>query len=94
MGSLNTVLGQPREIFKSAILSNAASIIMFHNHPSGDPSPSLEDIDMTARIYSSGILLGIKLLDHIIVGRGDESFSFKEEGQMYVEKIEEEGDAL
>ncbi len=88
IGTLNTALAQPREIFKSALLSNAASIIMFHNHPSGDPTPSPEDMDITARIYQSGALLGVNLLDHIIVGSGDEYFSFKEKGQIFSEEKE------
>ena len=68
IGTLNSSLVHPREIFKAAILCNSAGIILFHNHPSGDPTPSEEDIIATARIKECGKLLGIELLDHIIVG--------------------------
>lgn len=79
VGSLNTSIVHPREVFKPAILSNSASIILFHNHPSGDPEPSKEDISITERIKESGNILGIKLIDHIIIG--DDSYcSLKEKG--------------
>lgn len=79
VGSLNTSIVHPREVFKPAILSNSASIILFHNHPSGDPEPSKEDISITERIKESGNILGIKLIDHIIIG--DDSYcSLKERG--------------
>lgn len=68
VGTLNSSLVHPREVFKIAILSNAASIIIGHNHPSGDSTPSQEDINLTKRIKESGKILGIELLDHIIVG--------------------------
>ena len=68
VGILNSSLVHPREVFKTAILSNAASIILFHNHPSGDPEPSQEDINITSRIRDSGNIVGIELLDHIIIG--------------------------
>ena len=68
VGTLNSSLVHPREVFKTAILSNAASIILFHNHPSGDPEPSQEDINITTRIKDAGLILGIELLDHIING--------------------------
>ncbi|ERI07181.1 JAB domain-containing protein [Aneurinibacillus aneurinilyticus] len=64
IGSLNSSIVHPREVFKVAVLSNAASIILFHNHPSGDPAPSKEDIDVTARLKECGKILGIELLDH------------------------------
>jgi DNA repair protein RadC len=79
VGSLNSSIVHPREVFKPAILSNSASIILFHNHPSGDTTPSNEDKLITERISQSGEMLGIKLLDHIIIG--DNSYtSLKEEG--------------
>lgn len=79
VGSLNSSIVHPREVFKPAILSNSASIILFHNHPSGDPAPSKEDIYITERIKESGNILGIKLIDHIIIG--DDSYcSLKERG--------------
>jgi len=67
-GSLNSSIVHPREVFKRAVLQNAASIIICHNHPSGDPTPSQEDISTTKRIYDAGKILGIELLDHIIIG--------------------------
>lgn len=79
VGSLNSSIVHPREIFKTAILSNAASIIIAHNHPSGDTTPSNEDINITQRIKEGGKLLGIELLDHIIVG-DDTYTSLKEKG--------------
>lgn len=79
VGSLNTSIVHPREVFKPAILSNSASIILFHNHPSGDPAPSREDISITERIKESGNILGIKLIDHIIIGN-DSYCSLKERG--------------
>lgn len=79
VGSLNTSIVHPREVFKPAILSNSASIILFHNHPSGDPEPSKEDISISERIKESGIILGIKLIDHIIIGN-DSYCSLKERG--------------
>lgn len=79
IGTLNSSLVHPREIFKPAILSNAASIIIAHNHPSGDPEPSSEDINITHRLKECGKLLGIELVDHVIIG--DEKFvSLKEKG--------------
>lgn len=67
-GSLNSSVVHPREVFKRAILYNAASIVCFHNHPSGNPTPSPEDIILTNRLKESGELLGIDVLDHIIIG--------------------------
>ena len=77
IGTLNLSLAHPREIFKAAILSNAASIIICHNHPSGDCSPSKEDMELTKRIYKAGKILGIELLDHVIFGASN-YYSFKE----------------
>ncbi|MCX7694241.1 MAG: DNA repair protein RadC [Caloramator sp.] len=79
IGSLNSSIVHPREVFKAAILSNAASIILFHNHPSGDPKESEEDINITKRIKEAGNILGINLLDHIIIGDGTFT-SLKEKG--------------
>lgn len=78
-GSLNSSIVHPREIFKRAVLQNAASIIICHNHPSGDPAPSQEDINITKRIYDAGKILGIELLDHIIIG-DNKYTSLKEKG--------------
>jgi DNA repair protein RadC len=79
IGSLNSSIVHPREIMKTAILSNAASIIIAHNHPSGNAAPSNEDIEVTKRMKEAGKIIGIDLLDHIIVG--DDTFvSLKEKG--------------
>lgn len=78
IGSLNASIVHPREVFKNAVKKSANSIIIMHNHPSGDPAPSREDIDITRRIRKSGELLGITLLDHIIIG-DHRYISFKEE---------------
>ena len=78
-GSLNAMLYHPREIFKRAIFCNANSIIMVHNHPSGDTTPSKEDFEMTHRLKEAGKLLGISLLDSIIIGEENSLYSFKRE---------------
>jgi len=80
VGSLNQSIVHPREVFKSAVYSSAAAIILVHNHPSLDPAPSREDIEITRRLKECGELLGIKLLDHIIVG--DSYVSFVERGML------------
>ena len=67
VGSLNASVVHPREVMKSAIINNAASIIVSHQHPSGDPTPSREDIEVTTRLAEAGKILGIALLDHVIV---------------------------
>lgn len=79
VGNLNTSVVHPREVFKPAILSNSASIILFHNHPSGDPTPSKEDTNITERLKECGNILGIKLIDHIIIG-DNSYYSLKEKG--------------
>ena len=78
-GSLNASIVHPREVFKRALLQNANSIILLHNHPSGDPKPSKEDIDVTDRLIESGDLLGIRVLDHIIIGDENNYISLKQE---------------
>lgn len=80
LGSVNSSIVHPREIFKTAILSNASSIIISHNHPSGDCTPSKEDINITTRLKECGKILGIELLDHVIIGEHDNYLSFKEKG--------------
>ncbi|WP_143415122.1 DNA repair protein RadC [Geobacillus sp. E263] len=81
IGSLNASIVHPREVFKEAIKRSAASIICVHNHPSGDPTPSREDIDVTKRLAECGRIIGIELLDHLIIG--DQKFvSLKEKGYM------------
>lgn len=79
VGSLNSSIVHPREVFCEAIKRSSASIIICHNHPSGDPAPSSEDINLTHRIKECGKLLGIELLDHIIIGDGS-YISLKEKG--------------
>lgn len=79
IGSLNASLVHPRELFKNAIKRSAAALILVHNHPSGDPAPSREDIDVTRRVAEAGKLLGIEVLDHVVIG--DLKYvSFKEKG--------------
>ncbi len=79
MGSLNSSIVHPREVFSEAIKYGTNSIIFVHNHPSGDPTASTEDIQTTQRLENAGNILGIKVLDHIIIGDG-RFFSFKEKG--------------
>jgi len=80
-GSLNASIVHPREVMKSAILSNANSMILVHNHPSGNPEPSNEDISITQRLKKAGELIGITVLDHVIVGNKSH-YSFKEDGKI------------
>ena len=79
IGSLNSSIVHPREVFKTAIKLSAASIILCHNHPSGDPTPSREDMEVTKRIVQAGEIIGIKVLDHIVIGDSG-FFSLKEKG--------------
>lgn len=68
VGGLNNSVVHPREVFKAAFMVSAASIILVHNHPSGDPTPSREDIDITSKLIESGKLMGIEVLDHVVIG--------------------------
>ena len=68
IGGLNVNIVQPRELFHAALIELAASVILFHNHPSGDPQPSQQDIDLTKKMMEAGTLLGIEVFDHIIIG--------------------------
>lgn len=79
IGTLNSSVVHPRELFKNAIRRSAASIILVHNHPSGDPTPSLEDKEITDRVAQAGCILGISVLDHVVIGDGV-FISFKEKG--------------
>jgi len=79
IGSLNQSIVHPRSVFMTACLSSAAAIILVHNHPTGDPSPSPEDISITRRLREAGEIMGISILDHIIIGNG-EYLSFSERG--------------
>lgn len=80
IGSLNASIVHPREVFKPAVIMGAASVILVHNHPSGDPSPSQEDLEVTKRLADAGRILGITVLDHLIIGDNC-YFSFKERGK-------------
>lgn len=82
IGDLNTAPIHPREVFKTAVLSNSAAIIIAHNHPTGITTPSKDDIKATKRLAQAGQILGIDLLDHIIVGHNGNYTSFREQGLM------------
>jgi DNA repair protein RadC len=79
VGTLNTSLAHPREIFKEAIIHSAMSVVLAHNHPSGDPEPSEDDLKITKRLVEAGKILGIEIIDHIIIGKNN-FCSFKEKG--------------
>ena len=80
-GTVNSTLITPREVFMEALKFHAVSVILVHNHPSGDPTPSVFYKNITERIYRSGEILGVKLLDHVVIG--DQRYiSFKEQGMM------------
>lgn len=81
VGSLNSSIVHPREVYKTAIISNSASIIIAHNHPSGNTTPSKEDINITERLKEAGKIIGIELIDHLILGYG-EYLSLKEKGYL------------
>lgn len=81
IGVLNASLVHPREVFKPAIIAGSASIILVHNHPSGDPAPSQDDLMLTDRLRDAGELLGINVTDHVIIG-DDRYVSLKERGQI------------
>jgi DNA repair protein RadC len=80
VGSLDTTIVHPREVFKFAVLSNASFIVVAHNHPSGDMTPSSHDIELTKRLKESGEIIGIDLSDHIILGHDGNYLSFKDKG--------------
>lgn len=80
-GTLDRAVVEPREILKRALLSNAAGLILYHNHPSGDPSPSREDREFTRRLSAAAESVGLRLLDHVVVGR-EGCVSFREAGLM------------
>jgi DNA repair protein RadC len=80
-GTYNSTIVQPRDVFREAILESAASIVAFHNHPSGDPSPSADDMELTRRLAAAGTLIGIDVADHLVLG--DTRFcSFREMGRL------------
>jgi len=81
MGTLTGSPAHPREVFREALLHRSAKLIVCHNHPSGDPTPSKDDVALTARLVEAGDLIGVPLLDHIIIGDG-RYVSLKEAGRM------------
>jgi DNA repair protein RadC len=80
-GNVNSAIMGPREIFQKALLANAVSIIVMHNHPSGDCTPSPEDIKVTERLVNAGYMIGVEVLDHVIIG-GNSYYSLKANGRM------------
>lgn len=82
VGSLNASIVHPRELFKEAVRASAASMVVVHNHPSGDPTPSGADIQLTRRLVKAGDVLGIEVLDHVIIGDGGEHSSLRDLGLM------------
>ena len=81
VGTLNTSAVQPREVFREAAIGGAHAIVVFHNHPSGDPTPSPDDVELTRRLMAAGSLMGIDVVDHLILG--DQGYwSFKESGRL------------
>ncbi len=80
VGALTAALVHPREVFKPAILGNAAAIVLAHNHPSGDAAPSAEDLALTRRLCEVGELVGIRVLDHLVLGEGGTFRSLADEG--------------
>ena len=78
-GTLDRAVVEPREILRRALLTKAAGVILYHNHPSGDPAPSREDRDFTRRLAAASEAVGVRLLDHVVVGR-DGCVSFREAG--------------
>ncbi len=84
IGSLSTSIVHPREVFAAAVRDSTAALIFFHNHPSGDPAPSREDKDCTQRLIHAGQILGIRVLDHIVLGH-DDYYSFADAGLLHNE---------
>ena len=81
VGTLDASIVHPREIFREAVSGGAAAIVLFHNHPSGDPEPSAEDTRLTERLIAAGVLMGISVLDHVILGDA-RYFSYREKGSI------------
>lgn len=81
VGTLDSSHAHPREIFREAASASAAAIVLFHNHPSGDPTPSRDDVDLTRRLIQAGELMGIDVLDHVILA-DTRYFSFRESGRL------------
>lgn len=83
VGTLDASIVHPREVFREAALAGAGAIVLFHNHPSGDPAPSDDDVRLTARMVAAGVLMGIHVIDHVILA-DIRYYSFKEEGAFQV----------
>ena len=83
IGTMDTLLVHPREVFRTAVVSGAASIVLMHNHPSGEPTPSDADIKVTRDLIRAGQLLKIEVIDHVIMGGGDKRSSLRELGYFY-----------
>lgn len=81
IGSLDAAAVQPREVFRQALMASAAAVVLFHNHPSGDPQPSGEDVELTRRMAAAGVLMGIGVIDHVVLGDG-RYCSLKESGYL------------
>ena len=81
-GTVDATIMHPREIFKAALLTNATVLVLGHNHPSGDVTPSPDDVAITGRIAAAGVLMGIELVDHVIVSADGKYLSFKESGRL------------
>jgi len=80
LGSLNASLAEPREIFRLAIVKSVALLVVGHNHPSGDPTPSEDDLSLTKRLVEAGKIIGIRITDHIIIGEVGKYYSWSEQG--------------
>ena len=81
VGTLDASIVHPREVFREAVAAGAAAIVLFHNHPSGDPEPSIEDTRLTERLMQAGVMMGISVLDHVILGDA-RYFSYREKGTL------------
>jgi len=87
-GSLTSCLVHPREVFVPAVRESSAAVLLIHNHPSGDPTPSREDIEISKRLMRAGELMGISVLDHVVIGDGS-YFSFVDQGMMHPDRSPE-----
>jgi DNA repair protein RadC len=81
-GTLDSTIVSPRDVFRTALVANAATVIVGHNHPSGDPAPSIEDVALTRRLAAAGEVIGVTVADHLIVTFHGAYFSFMEAGRM------------
>jgi DNA repair protein RadC len=81
VGTLDASIVHPREVFREAVAAGAAAIVLFHNHPSGDPEPSIEDTRLTERLMAAGVMMGINVVDHVILGDA-RYFSYREKGTL------------